>query len=145
MNDTIRFQIVCVNCGCLSIKIAEPLTSPREAIVYCGDCGNSRGTVGALRDLSVQRCSSIAFPELSALLSADAADEAQPSGRISRQYAELQRLRRQVKVAECLANESARPFSTHARKIDARHSAFRPSSLKPTGYVGDQRDQKQQN
>ena len=52
-DNDVGFQIVCTNCGCLSIKIEEPLTATREAIVYCGDCGTSRGTVGSLRDLSV--------------------------------------------------------------------------------------------
>src|SRR5579871_5326738 len=54
VKNEIGFRIVCT-CGCLSIRIEEPLKASREAIVYCGDCGASRGTVGALRDLAVQR------------------------------------------------------------------------------------------
>jgi hypothetical protein len=111
MTNDIGFQVVCTNCGCLSIKIEEPLKSSRGAIVYCGDCGASRGTVGALRDLAVQRCPSVVFPTPSSALSADnhIADEPQPATRISTRYAELQRLREQVKIAEWFASESSRP------------------------------------
>jgi len=49
-----KFQIVCIDCGCLAIRIEDPVKASREATVYCGECGASRGTVGALRDLAVQ-------------------------------------------------------------------------------------------
>jgi hypothetical protein len=54
MSTSVDFQMVCGNCGGLAIKIEDPERAPREAIVYCGDCGVSRGTMGALRDLAVR-------------------------------------------------------------------------------------------
>jgi hypothetical protein len=61
MTNDVDFQIVCVNCGCLAIRIEDPLKASREAIAYCGDCGVSRGTVGALRDLAVQPNPAVEF------------------------------------------------------------------------------------
>jgi hypothetical protein len=54
MNTCAEFQMVCGECGSLTIKIENPERASREAIVYCGRCGVSRGTVGALRDLAVR-------------------------------------------------------------------------------------------
>jgi hypothetical protein len=54
MNTSGDFQMVCGNCGCLGIRIKDPERASREARVYCGDCGISRGTVGALRDLALR-------------------------------------------------------------------------------------------
>jgi hypothetical protein len=144
MNSDIGFQVVCTNCGCLSIKIEEPLKSSREAIVYCGDCGASRGSVGALRDLAVQKCPNIVFPTLSSALSADKdkADEPQPATKISTRYAELQRLREQVKIAEWLASESSRPHATkRTHKADPGQFVFRPSP-KRNAFLADERNQK---
>ena len=62
MNNNIDFQIVCIDCGCLGIRIEDPLKASREAIVYCGDCGASRGTMGALRDLAVQSNAEVKLP-----------------------------------------------------------------------------------
>jgi hypothetical protein len=56
-----EFQMVCGDCGNLKIKIENPEGASRDAIVYCGHCGASRGTIGALRDLAVQRAS---YPKL---------------------------------------------------------------------------------
>ena len=102
------FQIVCNHCACLSIRIEDPLKSSREAIIFCGDCGAPRGTVGTLRDLAVQQCPTIVFPMSSPVLSADKhkTDEPRPATEISAQYAELRRLREQVKIAQWLASES---------------------------------------
>jgi hypothetical protein len=140
-----HFQIVCTTCGCLSIKIEEPLKSSREAIVQCGDCGAPRGTVGALRDLAVQGYPSAVFPTpSSAPLAADEqmADEPRPTARISSQYAELRRLRQQVKIAEWLASESGKPHArTRVRKTDARPFVH-PSPSSRNAYIGDGRDQK---
>jgi hypothetical protein len=52
MND--EFQMVCCDCGSLAIKIEDPVGASRETIVHCGECGASRGTMGALRDLAVR-------------------------------------------------------------------------------------------
>jgi hypothetical protein len=146
MNSHTGFQVVCTNCGCLSIKIEEPLKSSREAIVYCGDCGASRGTVGALRDLAVQRCPNIVFPTPSSAFSADehAPDEPQPATKISTRYAELQRLREQVKIAEWLASETSKSDATNRlRKTNARNFAFRSSSSqKRNRYFADERDKR---
>jgi hypothetical protein len=113
MSNDNSFQIVCKNCGCLSIKIEEPHKAMREALVYCGDCGTSRGTVGALRDLSVQRYSDIVFsmPPTLPLIKGESASERQPAGQISKRYAELRRLRQHVEVAEWLARETERPLA----------------------------------
>lgn len=144
-NNNGDFQIVCTTCGCLSIKIEEPLKSSRDAIVYCGDCGTSRGTVGALRDLAVKRGPEIVFPAPSSALSAGerAANEPQPAAKIAAQYAELRRLRQQVKVAERLARGSRRAHPTnHLRKADARYFALDLSAAAKGTYVGDEGDQK---
>jgi len=53
MKTGIDFQIVCGKCGGLAVKIENPQRASRETIVYCGDCGASRGTMGGLRDLAV--------------------------------------------------------------------------------------------
>jgi hypothetical protein len=52
MNINVEFQMVCDNCGSLTIKIENPEGASRETVVYCGYCGASRGTMGALRDLA---------------------------------------------------------------------------------------------
>jgi len=52
MKTGIDFQIVCGKCGSLAVKIENPERASRETIVYCGDCGASRGTMGGLRDLA---------------------------------------------------------------------------------------------
>jgi hypothetical protein len=54
MNNDLEFQMVCCDCGSLTIKIENPVSASREAIVHCGECGASRGTMGALRDLAVR-------------------------------------------------------------------------------------------
>ena len=112
MKNDIAFQIVCAKCGCLSIKIEAPLKASRQDIVYCGDCGSSRGTVGELRDLAVQRYPDVVFstPPL-AVANGDRTD-AQPINEMSKRYAELRRLRQQVELAEWLARESHRPPRT---------------------------------
>jgi hypothetical protein len=110
MNNDVDFQIVCVDCGCLAIRIEDPLKASREAIVYCGDCGVSRGTVGALRDLAVQPNPAVEFStrSVASCKSGRTVDEPQACGQISRRYHELRRLRRQVEIAESLAGSSDR-------------------------------------
>jgi hypothetical protein len=127
MSNDDSFQIVCTNCGCLSIKIEEPHKAMREALVYCGDCGISRGTVGALRDLSVRRYSDIVFstPPTLPLVKGRPSNERQPVGEISKRYAELHRLRQQVEVAEWLAREAVRPAA--ARRSRSRAATYRGS------------------
>lgn len=146
MSNESAFQIVCTNCNCLSIKIEAPVKSSRESIVYCGDCGAARGTVGALRDLAVQGYPDVLFSTPSSALSEheQTADEQRPATKISTQYAELRRLRQQVAIAEWLAGESNRTSTTkRIRTTDARHFVFCPSpSTKDTGYLAGERDQK---
>src|SRR5579872_5774832 len=125
MSNESAFQIVCTNCNCLSIKIEEPVRSSREAIVSCGDCGASRGTVGALRDLAIQGDPNSVSPA-----DEHTAREKQAAPNISTQYAGLRRLRQQVKIAEWLANESNRPRAAiPVRKSNARDLAFRPTKI----------------
>jgi hypothetical protein len=52
MNTKVEFQMVCDDCGSLTIKIENSEGASRRALVYCGHCGASRGTMGALRDLA---------------------------------------------------------------------------------------------
>jgi hypothetical protein len=52
MDNRAPFQMVCDSCGGIQIKIDDPEGASREAIVYCGRCGVSRGTLGALRKLA---------------------------------------------------------------------------------------------
>jgi hypothetical protein len=52
MNINVEFQMVCDDCGSLTIKIENPEGASRETVVYGGCCGASRGTIGALRDLA---------------------------------------------------------------------------------------------
>ena len=52
MNINVEFQMVCDDCGSLTIKIENPEGASRETVVYCGHCGASRGTMGVLRDLA---------------------------------------------------------------------------------------------
>ena len=53
MRTDASFQMVCGKCGGLKIKIENPEVASRDEIVYCGNCGTSRGTMGALRDLTL--------------------------------------------------------------------------------------------
>jgi hypothetical protein len=46
------FRIVCDRCGGLSIKMADPATSPATALVQCRRCNAVRGTLGDLHDLA---------------------------------------------------------------------------------------------
>jgi hypothetical protein len=128
MSNDIGFRIVCTKCGCLSIRIEEPLRAVREAVIYCGDCGTSRGTIGALRDLAVQRYPDVVFSMISTASppKGAAADEPQAVGKMSKRYAELRRLRQQVEIAEWLARKSNRPAVGRVSKRNARRSAFRP-------------------
>jgi hypothetical protein len=54
MNNDFEFQMVCCDCGSPAIKIEDPVSASRETIVHCGECGASRGTIGALRDLAAR-------------------------------------------------------------------------------------------
>jgi hypothetical protein len=94
MKAGIDFQIVCGRCGGLAVKIENPERASRETIVYCDDCGASRGTMGGLRDRAV-------LPE--------AHDVPPPKRRLPKEksyselvtlHNELQDLRRKVQRAE---------------------------------------------
>jgi hypothetical protein len=144
MNHDIVFQIFCTNCGCLSIRIEEPLKATREAMVYCGDCGTSRGTVGALRDLSVRQHSDTVFstpPTASPVTELKANDAPSASG-ISKRYAELQRLRHQVEIAELLACESNRPAAIGRTRRNTGYVGFRASPRAEAVTWVDEQDQK---
>ena len=52
MNTNVEFQMVCHDCGSLTIKIENSEGASRNTLLYCGRCGASRGTMGALRDLA---------------------------------------------------------------------------------------------
>jgi len=101
-----KFQIVCIDCGCLAIRIEDPVKASREATVYCGECGASRGTVGALRDLAVQTNPKVPTRSPPPSKNGRTSDDSHPGREISERYRELQRLRQQVKMAESLALKS---------------------------------------
>jgi hypothetical protein len=144
MSSDVEFRIVCTNCGCLAIKIEEPLKANREAIVRCGDCGISRGTVGALRDLSVRQHSDIVLSTSPAEppLSGKAVNHMEPVSKISKQYAELQRLRQEVEIAERLARESNRRPAIGHSPSDAKYLGFRPSPFAAAVSYLDKQDEK---
>jgi hypothetical protein len=106
MNHNVEFQMVCIDCESLAIRIEDPVRASREAIVYCGDCGAPRGTVGALRDLAVRPNAHAVSPRRSRLssLNGRSRDDPQSRGDTSEQYSELLRLRRQVQIAESLGS-----------------------------------------
>ena len=94
MNTGVDFQMVCTNCGSLGIKIENPERASREAVVYCVDCGASRGTMGALRDLAVRPDAHAVLPTKQRIPKANFRSE------IVAQHSELQNLRRKVQTAE---------------------------------------------
>jgi hypothetical protein len=98
MKNKVAFQIICTDCGCLAVRIEDPINASRQAIVYCGDCGTARGTVGALRDLAVQPNTGIMTSKPRQLSQGPRSD-----GEISKLYEELQCLRRQIEIAESRA------------------------------------------
>ena len=129
MNNKLEFQIVCTGCGCLAIRIEDPVNASREATIYCGDCGASRGTVGALRDLAVQANAEAALPSRSRIPSQNGPIAYDPqSGEISERYGELQRLRRQVKMAESLAREPKRRLTAIDRLRGGNARSFHSQS-----------------
>ena len=107
MNGDVQFQIVCIHCGCLAIRIEDPVKASPDALVYCGDCGAARGTVGALRYLALQPNAAIMLPTKFRLSNHPTADDPPPS-EVSKRYDELRRLRRKVEIAESLARGSNR-------------------------------------
>jgi hypothetical protein len=50
--DRSGFKIVCIDCGSLSIKIADPVHAVDTTPVECARCGSIRGTLADLRGLS---------------------------------------------------------------------------------------------
>jgi hypothetical protein len=91
MKTGIDFQIVCGKCGSLAVKIENPERASRETIVYCGDCGASRGTMGGLRDLAV-------LPKAHDVRALVALQNSH--SKLVAQHKELQGLRRKVQAAE---------------------------------------------
>jgi hypothetical protein len=136
MNEKFEFQIVCINCGCLAIRIEDPVNASREATVYCGDCGAVRGTMGALRDLAVQTNAEVVLPTRSRLPSQNGRTTYDPqSGEMSERYGELQRLRRRVKLAESVAREPKRRLTAidRIRGGNARSFHGQSSRDEPNG------------
>lgn len=104
MNTNAEFQTICGGCGSLAIKIENPLSASGKAAVYCGGCGASRGTLGALRDLAVLRdVNSRRTPEV------------KYQSELVAMHRELQGLRRKVHLAEVDARQR-QPMKTHKRR-----------------------------
>jgi hypothetical protein len=93
MNPSVDFQMVCSDCGSLAVKIENPERASREAIVCCSDCGVSRGTMGALRDLAVR-------PEAHLLPTKQRVPGGKSHSKLVALHNELQSLRRKVQMAE---------------------------------------------
>jgi hypothetical protein len=93
MNSNIEFQVVCGGCGSLAIKIENPVSASRQAIVYCGECGASRGTLGALRDLAV-------LPNVYTASIRQRTAKVKYQSDLVVMHQELQGLRRKVQLAE---------------------------------------------
>jgi hypothetical protein len=93
MNNNVEFQMVCGDCGSLAINIENPVTASRKTIVYCGECGASRGTVGALRDLAVR-------PDAHVLPTRSRVPRVKPRSELVARHQELQSLRRKVQLVE---------------------------------------------
>jgi hypothetical protein len=91
--NNIVFQIACADCGSLAIKIDNPASASRNTIVCCGECGASRGTMGALRDLAVR-------PDAHVLPDRPLLPKVKSSSDIVSLHKELQSLRRRVQLAE---------------------------------------------
>jgi hypothetical protein len=94
MNTSVGFQTVCGDCGSLAIRIENPERASREATVYCGDCGASRGTMGALRDLAVRPGALPLLPRKQRLPKVKSQSE------LVALHQELQSLRRRVQLEE---------------------------------------------
>jgi hypothetical protein len=91
----VEFQVVCGDCDSLAIKIENPISSSREAIVCCGECGASRGTLGALRDLAV-------LPDVQVISA-----KVEYQSKLITMHQELQALRRRVQLAEAAQSPGA--------------------------------------
>jgi hypothetical protein len=52
-NGAPEFQIVCDNCGGLGIALDTGTTAASDTEIKCRHCGSSRGTLEALRLLSL--------------------------------------------------------------------------------------------
>ena len=85
--------MVCGDCGSLAIKIENTVSASRKTIVYCGECGASRGTVGALRDLAVR-------PDAQVLPTRPQVPKVKSSSELLSMHKELQSLRRKVQLVE---------------------------------------------
>jgi hypothetical protein len=93
MDNKVEFQMVCGDCGSLAIKIENPVSASRRTTVYCGECGASRGTVGALRDLAVR-------PDAHVLPTRPRVPKVKSSSELVSMHKELQSLRRKVQLVE---------------------------------------------
>jgi len=100
MNNDLEFQMVCYDCGSLAIKIENPVSASRETIVHCGECGASRWTIGALKDLAVRAH----VPPTRQRPQTD-----NSCSELVSLHKELQSLRRKVKMAEFVARTEQLP------------------------------------
>ena len=95
MNSEAEFQMVCANCGSLSIKIENPVDASSETVVNCGDCGSSRGSMGALRDLATQS-------KVQVLSTGRRTARVKSRSELVSLHRELQSLRRKVQTEESM-------------------------------------------
>jgi predicted amidophosphoribosyltransferase len=92
MKSNIEFKLVCGGCGSLAIKIENPVSASRKAVVHCGECGASRGTLGALRDLAM-------LPDVHTAIR-QVTSKVKYQSELVVMHQELQGLRRKVLLAE---------------------------------------------
>jgi hypothetical protein len=93
MNNDAEFQMVCRNCGTLGIKIESPVGASPEAVVRCSNCGTSRGTMGALRDLATR------------LQALGRSAKLKSGSELVSMHRELQSLRRKVQTGDSTTRE----------------------------------------
>lgn len=96
MNNSFDFEMECADCGSLAVKIENPELASREAIVYCADCGASRGTVGALRDLAMR-------PDVHVPSTRQRKPPVKSHSELVSLHNEIQSLRRKVQMMESTA------------------------------------------
>lgn len=109
MSNEVEFQMVCRDCGTLGITIESPVDASPETVVTCTKCGNSRGTIGALRNLSTR-------------MQALGRSAKLQSGELVSMHKELESLRRRVE-----ANES----TTERQRLAERAALWRGRPTRP--------------
>jgi hypothetical protein len=101
MNTGIDFRMVCGDCGSLAIKIENPESASREAIIYCGDLRRCTRDHGCAKRLGRStKWADCAAHERRLPPVKGRSKKPKVLCEISERYRELQSLRRKVQMAE---------------------------------------------